>query len=520
MTTHIITVAKQGNPGPREAVVVTTVTGSAPITATPAGAASYNVALGAGFTAVLVVPTIAALSATPAALFVQATPAIVQSVGADWSYEPAGMLAVDGITVATASGGGQWWRGATRIAAQALSQLVWIVSPATGSDESAGGVGSPVKSYAEIARRWGTCSPDLPINPTIQWLDDGVLSDAVLCTPARGAVTLLGTLILVGAPLVIGSFTPKVKATATIATINCVGQTWTVGSLVRDTTANASFFIFADLGGGTAQITEPMAVPLVSLARATPVPGDTIQVCRPTKLYVDQIDGTVNYPLLMTNFTYTGVAAGLGIAVAVIGDNVIVNESIQDSTFAITLAKSLGGSEGPSFNGVWATAGPFGTGPYIGRVVLKAGAIAPTAGVCSFHSQTYLDYDVLLAVRAHLTADLYVGSAYVAQGFDFNPSQSNTKIILTPSPGASIPTLWGPHVLIPSGGQQVVIRSSSATASLLGTGAKTIDGSATAFPWTTALAAYGAAVPITNANIDSLGGLSNPATGTRIIANQ
>jgi hypothetical protein len=103
----------------------------------------------------LAVPNIAALM-----LLGVAAPDLiwVESVLCYWHRLPASVLAVDGITVVAAIGGGNWERIVPTTAPDWLTQDAWVVDPLTGDDENLGDAAAPLLTFDELDRRISTGS--------------------------------------------------------------------------------------------------------------------------------------------------------------------------------------------------------------------------------------------------------------------------------------------------------------------------------------------------------------------------
>lgn len=235
--------------------------GSVQVAPAPGGNAN------AGF---LIVPTIAALTAVGATGLLDGQPAAVESNGSLWSLTTSS-VAVDGITVASSGTAGRvWQRWGSYITAQAQAQTAWFIDPAAGNDESSGAtLGSPLKTKAELFRRWGyTWSPELVgINVVITYLSADLpgTSDEGFFSPyfSHGA-TLLHT-----APLPAPSFTGTLLAVTpkSRAANQALQTTFTTTSgamalrllLVNATRGNSRAFAQRNTAGATWQLSQPMA---------------------------------------------------------------------------------------------------------------------------------------------------------------------------------------------------------------------------------------------------------------------
>lgn len=145
----------------------------------------------------------------------------------------------------------------------------WYLDPQSGNDANSGLSGSPVKTVAELIRRWGTNAPVVASGQTVtvhllssQNIGTDTSDDPATIYP----VTIgSGNFRLTGVPSVI---TSGVLASV-VARDRASGQRWQaqidpmnaapyVGKLVHDTTVDAWFWVDEDLGGGIAALSEPL----------------------------------------------------------------------------------------------------------------------------------------------------------------------------------------------------------------------------------------------------------------------
>lgn len=461
----------------------------------------------------------ASLTAVPTSILVPGALAYVATFGAYFSLQPSAGLLVDGSTVLPSDAAGLVWsRVLTAVALQALARSSWEIDPAAGDNENTGLPGSPLKEYAEIARRWGTTAPRLSIIVTITWLSDAAASDSVVLEPyfvGPGGLRIQGTLQPLGAATLDG-FTPQNKATGTPSRIHVTGQAWTPGTIVRDTTRGATFAIDEDLGAGTAQITSPAAFPVVFV----PIPvalvvGDSLSLFRPTTIYIERLIGVSlgdgsGQQIIVRNVGLTGELVAL-----VGGSSTRVLECTVFGCVLETVHNNDSVGPGlPLFVSTWFGFGPFGGGAFSGQATFWAGALNGAGN--SFVTACFLDFDVLVNLRAHVAGLLIIGSAYFGQWPENTVStQTFAKYLVMPS-DSGIATVWGPATIAPSTTSELVVRNATAVGSLLCTGGLTIAGASIAFPWDAASHSFLAAVPITPANIDLYGALQEPSSGTRI----
>ena len=423
-------------------------------------------------------------------------------------------------------------KGAAAAASQARAQAqtAWFIDPVAGSDTASGLTAeTALKTYAELALRWGTTQPTFSAVVTITFLNNNVVSDPLVLEPiliGNGGFLVQGTLQPIGTAT-LGTWTAKNKAAGTTNEINIPGMTWVPGTIVHDTTANASFAIDADLGGGTARITEPLELPIafnptqVALAN-----GNALEFFEPTILYINKIG--LKAGLSIGELPSSTVRTLLNISLngnlrAFIGSSMYIIEcTCQNNCIVQTLHEDA--AFGPVFIGT--RFGTFsGFGQFQGFGIFWGGAFNGEGN--TFEDVSQFDYDVLVNGDSHASGGVVtIGSAYFAAWFANDlPEQTFTNFVLQAGNSGFV-TLWGPTGISVDEGCQFVIRGVNAprppvTAanSLLIIGAITMDTATTAFPWVSGSHAYGAAVTITPANIDSNGSLSNPATGSRIFIN-
>ena len=276
--------------------------------ALPVFTATGNAAGGNG---ILVFPNIAAMSAFDAAgLPAGGQTAYVQSVGAYWVLQP-GEGNIDGITEATAtdsSGHARYWeRWASGVQYDAQAELIWYIDPLAGNDENVGtNSGAPLKTKAELARRWGTWSPEITNPTTVTFLS----ADTNNLDPWLGTPTYVnGGSLLLTAPLPAPSFTGTlnvVTAKNTGAGSTALQSTFTATTgaiatgmlLVNTTRGNSRAFVQLDTGGGNWQLSQPMT-PYVASGRGfytssevdTWTNGDAINGYALTEVQIAQLGG-------------------------------------------------------------------------------------------------------------------------------------------------------------------------------------------------------------------------------------
>lgn len=456
-----------------------------------------------------------ALSAQSSVGMVPGQTAYVQSFGAYWSYQPTSTLTPDGSTVLAASGGGNWLRGPTAIAEQAIAQALWVVdsqNPAASDENTGLSPSSPLMHVAEIYRRYGSKTPSLAQSTTIQCLSNTNASDPIDFVPTLiggGAWTLKGTLAQVGAAT-IGIFTAKNHAVGSKNTITAQGQSgafWTpfVGATVRDTTSGAQFFIDADLGSATAAISEPVATPLSQIPSLITISnGDSLVIFNPTVIYVKRA--------AVGAFGNSG-GVGLSISQSTIAAEsscYFGNCSFNECVF--TAPEVLSEFTSNTFNSCYFTPASAFQGPgnfYAGSCFNRAGS--------SISDASRIDADAIINQRPHTGSGVVTfGTVYFGQWFS-NSGGPQTFVRFATRATAFGAALWGPATIALTSGQQLDVQGTTAVATLLCTGGITLDGAATGFTFNTSTGAFSPGpVALTPTSLDTNGSFQNPRTGTRI----
>jgi hypothetical protein len=477
------------------------------------GAASGGPVTGTG---TLVAASASALSAVDVGAMPQGMPAAVATFGAAFSLQPAGGRVADGVTLLASSDPGQLWeRGATLVGPSAALQAFWYLDPAAGDDEATGlDVGDALASFAEIVRRYGTRSPRLTQVTTFTWLSDGGADDPVCFAPVvdgNGGVVMTSTPTTLHAAA-LAAHTPSNFAAGTLPTITVAAQAWTPGTLVRDSTAGATFYVEADLGAGVAQISEPSAFPITFLPSPRAIaPGDAIALLAPRTIFVNALsfsgvgNGSSGGGFLVTGINLTAELIGLigpGIVLAECRLTGAEFETIEGRTGSFPVFSSCYGDE------------LGGVGVMSGRMNWNAGTLAGRGHDLAAGSS--LDFDVHMLLRGHYEGAILIGAAYFGQWFTNTGGPEGFGQIAVEAINAGAVRVWGPAQIEVNTGQQIALRGVTAAGALLVTGGILIDQASTAFPWSAAAHSWGAAVSITPAAIDTAQGLSNPQTGSSI----
>ena len=475
---------------------------------------------GSALGGVLYLPTGAALTAVNVSGMPSGQLAVVQTFGAVWTLE-ASLLPVDGATVLASSGATRRWiRGPTLVSGPAQAQATWIIDPIAGSDEGAGPtLATAVKTYGEIARRWGTQSPSLKSPVTLQWASSGPASDPVVVTPiitGAGQLTLTNNGLVATQTTTISVFTPKNRNAGTLNTITAVGvASWAalVGALVHDTTAGATFFIDRDAGGGVAEITEPFQLAGVTGFFSPPTQlianGDTVQLFAPAaipSIYIPASGGqdlsssfagfviqalTLNADILPILTSVTLAECSVAGSLQLIGQ-LFLSPAIVSCRLQLIL----------------------GTGSFFGGSIQGAGS--QVAGLL-----TYFDGDVIVRQRIHPSAEseIVIGCAYFGQAHEYEDGPVSW-IIQTSAygPGGTQPVVWGPGPTNVAMGAQMHLVGYTAVNTFRSTGGLQIDGAATGFTFNLGTGTFSAgAIALTPASLDANVSFQNPRTGSRMV---
>lgn len=400
----------------------------------------------------------------------------------------------------------------------------WFVDPVSGNDAADGTTsGTPVQHFAEIVKRWGTPTPLLRQDTTVTFLSDQPdFSDPVAISASvvgsTGTFTLRGGLTAqAGASGTFTTVTPRNRATATRWTITDSSKTgafWTpfVGMLVHDTTADAWFCVTADLGGGSAEITEPMqsAVGNPTPAYAAIANGDAYQVFAPIKVNLVEFavpTSSGNAPVV-EHVWATGPSFGILNA----GFS-FFSECRVDTLLSPASSESFLNAANSYLFGVESDGCTVVGGAIVSELSVIWGAESVIDGDC-----------VVLAPALAVEGTLVVGAGYFANALSVPNlgSLGGADGTLIVSGGAIYGTaaFWGPAALGAHVGGDVQY-TGSAAAAFLNTGGMTLDGQTTAFSVDLTSGAWTPGVNVTPANLDTaapagFGGIAYGVRGTKI----
>lgn len=465
----------------------------------------------------------AALGAVASGPMIAGQRAYVATFGAFFSLEPTDTQTPDNATVIAATGGGNWVRGQTAIAVAAQKQALWVIDPANSStvasDENPGTLAQPLLTVAESARRMGSLIPSWPQATTFEWLSSAPSTDPWQFRPYAPAGVTLQSVPVVAQTTTIGVFTAKNRAGATLTTITAVGiASWAalIGTVWHDTTAGATFYIQADLGGGVAAISNPVAFPVVF----TPAPkvlanGDTIE--------------RLTFPSLTvaSSVCNDGFLTATQLAIAVDASLVLQTylSTFNECTFSGGEIFDNGPSTGGSTYNSCYFFPIFGSTSMIqaGGAQLRAGVLTGNFANVQVAATLFLDGDVIVTGEINWSGQIECGAVYFANATTLNVFGPTTALFTTigsPTYGPSgHSVIWGPGSLNVSQGAQMNLSKGGTTAAaqLIMTGALTLDGAANGSTFTpgTGLWSVGT-VALTPAAVDANGAIMNPRTGSRI----
>jgi hypothetical protein len=470
----------------------------------------------------IVCSTAAALTGTPNASMLSGSLAYVVTFGAYWVLQATGP-APDAATVLAAADGRVWVRALSGVQEAALAQALWVLDPsnstAAASDENPGTLLLPLLSVAEVARRMGTTTPVLKQATTIQWLSSGTAADPFPLQPifsGSGALTLQGTPTVATTTTILVS-TPQNRAAGTLATITANGvAVWTVGQCIVDTTANAIFWVIADLGAGIAQITLPVSNALgFNPAPVAIANGDTIQLQTYQRIFADTLQcaalsGTPILNRLEISTASPGVSfvriSGCTLNGCRIFGTFLTGDIGISSSYSACMLLSFSGTAAQQGGSYRLTAG----------AMLGNFATIPGSGICSF------DGDVVVAGSSHFGGNAWqvrFGSVYLANAIINQAPSTFFESIgsATYGPGGR-PVIWGPSTFNVANGAQFFVSGGATAAQLfLNTGGLQLDGVAVGSTFTPATGLWSAGtIALTPAAVDANGSVQNPKTGSRI----
>jgi len=185
-----------------------------------------------------------------------------------------------------------------------LRQPTWFIDPIAGNDRNTGlDSGHAIKTFAELARRWGrigTCKFDQATTVTVTSSPPvGDIFDSIIAFGESGSLKIVGTPTIVASSSFtnVGNINRATPLMQTVTDTAVLGGSWTpyVGThMIRNTTAGprlgATAWVAFDLGSQTCRTTR-FTKPLLTTSVPTftamaPQIGDTYQLLLPTQISI------------------------------------------------------------------------------------------------------------------------------------------------------------------------------------------------------------------------------------------
>ena len=235
----------------------------------------------------------------------------VASLKSLFMFDSTSTLTADSITVVTATGGGRFVRVSNAHPFWA-TVATWYINATSGNDENDGQTsGTALKSWAELARRWGSNQLNIPVNVgtkkvcTVNLLTSLPTTDLIVGSPIIPTNTFLEikggvlSVLQTGTFTAITSRTPGTNAPNQYTDLALpAANTWSsfIAGRVRMTSGTASgamFYVMKDLGSKQARLSEcvlpgrfdpaqstgwPNIVGMVTSTVKTPTVGDAYAV--------------------------------------------------------------------------------------------------------------------------------------------------------------------------------------------------------------------------------------------------
>jgi hypothetical protein len=395
----------------------------------------------------------------------------------------------------------------------------WFIDPVNGDDTHNSGTTSllPLKTYKNgLLEKWRTTSPLLSQDTTVTFMTDQPdTSDpvVVLAQTGSGGFTLKGALQAV--PGASGSFSAVVvKDRGTGVRWNVTDNTkaanfWAafVGHIVHDTTADCYFWVEADLGGATAQVSEPMAS-AVGNSQPAMVPaasGNAYQVLSPTRVNVVRFSPvTANGfdPVLQHIWAFSS------------GDAMVADTSVQMTECRIDSFWN-GGFSVPSVANSYLLGVSLGGGYMVGGVITFLLVVLQGGEVT-------IDGDILVDAPAMaVDGTLVVGAAFFANDIEVpnitSVGAANGALYVSDNAIYLVAALWGPAGVHAHVGGDVGYGGAAASA-FLNAGGLMLDGASVASSYDLTTGLWTPNIALTPTNLDTAtagGGFGDVAYGVR-----
>jgi hypothetical protein len=391
------------------------------------------------------------------------------------------------------------------------------------------GVG-PLLLVNDVATRWGTTSPTLSQNTTINVLSAETLNqEQIVLAPVVAAAT---TFAVIGAYLPVASFslgtvTPKNRSTPQLLTAaGFTASGLAVGQTVQNTT-HPSWARIEALSGSTATLSQPQQT--ITIAGASALPSSM-----PAEVDTWAMNDAVvvtKAPLL--NLTVYGPQGGQTNSEFTGGIGWLENVFIPDNSGSP--GNSVVTIDSPSLilwqvNTLWDTYPNFTTAGFEGvetRFVLNAGFNGGGAINCatvwggyvagfgaSLQQYANLEGDVILASTLLNNSYSFIGNAYIGtSNLNLN---GLTQLRVESVFGTNGPFVWGPGGLNVSDSGVVFLETGTFTAALLLKGTIRMGGSTTGVAYQPDAGTFKTGVIINPGGLDDAGGLQYPITGAKM----
>ena len=405
------------------------------------------------------------------------------------------------------------------------NQAAWFIDPSNTSGFASNAndgltLLTPLLTYAEVVKRWGTFAPELPQNTVITFMSDQIgFTDPLVF---RGIVTL-GNLTLTGV------LTPIDTSTFTAVTVQnrTTGQKWQItdgskpaaywaafeGYFIHDTTSDAWFWVDGNIGASSATITPPMAVGSIFVpapALLAVSPGDAYTLYTFPKVFAPDWNPTICQGGFASPITHLWLAGPGGIG---------ADQIFFDSYIFMLECRCDNFMNQEIVNGVPFTNNWLGGGGTIFSGTIVGGSIGFVFANSSVSAQTILDGDVYINSFAKaISGDVIFGAAYWSGDIDipnvFSYGAGKGTVAISNGALYGIAALWGPgNTIVHVGGEMEY--TGSAAACMLKIGTLSLDGVATASNYDPTTGVWVGGVALSPAQLDAAlpGGFAGIAYG-------
>ena len=470
----------------------------------------------------------AALAVLSTTTFLPGALAYVRSRTTIWSYQPTDLHAPDGNHI-PAQGGGNWVYQSAGNPNAAAATTDWYWDPAgtslpAGSDDASGAIGAPLSTWAEVIRRYGRNDPTLPYGSSVtlhQLTTQSAGIDPIFFYPnisGGGKAVLVSTLIVKHAAFVGGAVAPKsaVAGGGTLLSVTGFPAGTAAGDYVFDQTRNSYAPVDSVTGGGvTVTMTQPLSasilttpgVPLLSEDNTWGT-GDTFIVyTRPScnlKMWRPKADDVSDGGVFSCGWVqWVKVADSSGTNAS---EYPINSESSTNVMSGCQLSRVEFAGRGYLLG-----CDVLGTITIVDRGGTFYGGVLRAGG--NHQSEPHgFDGDIIIhGVLSIWGALAKIVGVYCDGSIEVRPGSTMSLYLSDGAP--AIGKLWGPGSLDVSANGVCFLTGGTWGASLLLSGAITLNGVATGTKYVAGVWTDG--VAITTANLDAFGGLQSPRTGAR-----